>query len=159
MHKKSVKVINVIGVLLFIAYLAGMVYFLFFAESMGRLNTDRGYCYNLEPFKEIKRFLVYHNEVGSVGVILNLFGNILCFVPFGLFLPFINEKMRSGLKVALLSLEFSLIVETLQLIFKVGSFDVDDLILNTLGGIIGYVMYKAVMKTVNTSRRKKNRRK
>ena len=43
--------------------------------------------------------------------------------------------------VVLLSLELSLTVEILQLVAKVGSFDVDDLLLNTLGGLVGYVCF------------------
>lgn len=38
----------------------------------------------------------------------------------------------------------SLLVETLQLVFRVGCFDVDDMILNTLGGIVGYLLLKLV---------------
>ena len=39
------------------------------------------------------------------------------------------------------SFELSLVVELLQLIFKVGSFDVDDLLLNTVGGMLGFLVY------------------
>lgn len=44
----------------------------------------------------------------------------------------------------LLSLGMSLCIETTQLIFRVGSFDVDDLLLNTLGGALGYLAYSMV---------------
>ena len=40
------------------------------------------------------------------------------------------------------SFELSLLVEVLQLVTKVGSFDVDDLLLNTVGGILGFLIYK-----------------
>ena len=73
--------------------------------------------------------------------ITNIFGNVLAFVPFGAILPVINRRTRSFLLIFLLSMEFSLMVETIQLIFKVGSFDVDDIILNTLGGVIGYLCF------------------
>ena len=39
----------------------------------------------------------------------------------------------------------SLLVELLQLVFKVGSFDVDDLLLNTIGGLLGYLVYKGLI--------------
>jgi len=42
------------------------------------------------------------------------------------------------------SFELSLLVELIQLVTKVGSFDVDDIILNTIGGAIGYIVYKVV---------------
>ena len=45
----------------------------------------------------------------------------------------------------LYSFELSLLVELLQLVFKVGSFDVDDLLLNTIGGLLGYLVYKGLL--------------
>jgi len=42
------------------------------------------------------------------------------------------------------SFEFSLLVETIQLVSKVGSFDVDDLLLNTIGGAIGYLNFYCI---------------
>ena len=58
-------------------------------------------------------------------------------VPFGFIVPVMHKKMESFWKVSLLGFMFSLCVETIQLITKVGCFDVDDLILNTLGAMIG----------------------
>lgn len=72
---------------------------------------------------------------------INLAGNVLAFVPFGFFLPVLNVHTRGILRMALFTFEFSLLVETIQLVSKVGSFDVDDLMLNTLGGILGYVIF------------------
>lgn len=52
--------------------------FLFFSEQMGRVPRDT-YQYNLHPFAEIKRYLYYAGRVGTVLVLLNLLGNIICF--------------------------------------------------------------------------------
>ena len=68
---------------------------------------------------------------------LNLAGNVIGFLPFGFIVPVMHKKMESFWKVSLLGFMFSLCVETIQLITKVGCFDVDDLILNTLGAMIG----------------------
>ena len=63
---------------------------------------------------------------------------------------FYNEKMymfgwdNSLLNTVFYSFELSLLVELIQLVTKVGSFDVDDIILNTIGGAIGYIVYKVV---------------
>ena len=73
---------------------------------------------------------------------LNLGGNILAFVPFGLFFPLLSRKNRGFWKVALISFEVSLLVELIQLVTRVGSCDVDDMILNTLGGMIGHLCFK-----------------
>lgn len=141
MKKKSAKKIRWTGTFCFIIYLAVLVYFLFFAEAYGRTLVGRTYRYNLEPLKEIKRFLIHHRELGILNVLTNLVGNILAFVPFGAILPVIKKDMRKFYLVVLLTFEFSFLVETIQLISKVGSFDVDDMILNTLGGAIGYLIF------------------
>lgn len=131
---------------LFIIYMIALVYFLFFSEQMGRKTSDV-YKYSLVPFKEIKRYLQYKDQLGMGSVILNIVGNVVAFAPFGFVLPIIT-KYRKCYKVLLLSLEFSLVVEIIQLVSKVGSFDVDDLILNTIGGVIGYVSYKILYRLI-----------
>lgn len=141
MRKKSADKIRFTGMFLFILYLVVLVYFLFFAEAYGRTLGGRVYRYNLEPLKEIKRFWIYREELGLLSVLTNLVGNVVAFIPFGAILPVIKKGMRRWYIIILLSFEFSFIVETIQLISKVGSFDVDDLILNTLGGTIGYLIF------------------
>ena len=79
-------------------------------------------------------------------VVVNLLGNIAAFLPFGFFLPFLSQKNRSFAYVTLISFEFSLLIESIQLVSKVGSFDVDDMILNTLGGSLGYLCFWVARK-------------
>ena len=131
-------------IILFGLYIALLVYFLFFAEMLGRTNVNRTYHYNLIPFKEIKRFIIYHDQLGMAAVFSNLAGNILIFTPFGFLLPTMNRKFRSFLRVTLLGMELSLIVECVQLVTKTGSCDIDDLLLNTVGGMLGYAVYAVV---------------
>ena len=131
----------VLAWVLFIVYMVFLMYFLFFAEIMGRTYVDRDYHYNLIPFREIKRFLVYRETLGWFAVLSNLLGNVLAFVPFGMILPMLRGRCRHFFYIVLLGFDFSLFVETIQLISKVGSFDVDDLFLNTLGGALGYLAF------------------
>ena len=131
---------------LFIVYMVFLMYFLFFAEIMGRTYIDRDYHYNLTPFREIRRFIVYRRTLGWFAVLSNLLGNVLAFVPFGLILPMLTPKCRNFFHIVLLGFDFSLFVETIQLISKVGSFDVDDLILNTLGAALGYLAYRLIRR-------------
>lgn len=132
--------------LLFIAYLAALAYFLFFAEATGRTGAERVYQYNLVPFHEIRRFWIYRRQLGFMAVALNLAGNVLAFVPFGTFLPLLVRRVRSFGRTTLLGAEFSLLVETCQLFSKVGSFDVDDIMLNTCGVCLGYGLFLTVRK-------------
>ncbi len=135
------KVRHAITLLLFVAYLILLFYFLFFSEGMGRAGVTAEYHYNLTPFKEIMRFIKYRDILGTEALILNIFGNIVAFMPFGFFVPKIIKRYKNAFHIVLYSFELSLLVEIFQLIFKIGSFDVDDLMLNTVGGLLGYIAY------------------
>lgn len=140
-HKKGYRAL---AWLLFGVYIILMIYFLFFAESMGRVTATQEYHYNLQPFKEIFRYLKYYQVIGIYAVCLNLLGNVVAFVPFGLFFPLLSRRNRSFFKVSFLSFELSLLVEVIQLVTRVGSCDVDDVILNTAGGMLGYACFKVL---------------
>ena len=143
MEKESKrKVIRVLEILLFAAYLVMQCYFLFIADRIERTYAERTYHYNLVPFKEIRRFWVYRHSLNFWSVVLNLVGNVVAFIPFGLFLPRLFLRCRKFLLTTFFCFEFSLCVEVIQLIWKVGCFDVDDIILNTLGGILGFLVYR-----------------
>lgn len=143
--------------IMFGVYIIFLIYFLFFAESTGRTFEGRTYHYNLVLFKEIGRFLKYWKQLGIMAVMLNLVGNVAAFVPFGFFLPVISHKCRSFFYMIFFSFEFSLIVETIQLVSKVGSFDVDDMILNTIGGAIGYLIYMVLQRIRRKHHEKKEK--
>ena len=129
------------GIALFIIYLIVLVYVLFFAESYGR-KTVSPLRYNFIPFHEIIRYLTHVQRIGPWLVFLNVFGNILIFMPFGFFVSFFCRKRRLiVLKAFMLSMIFSCIIEFTQLMTRVGSCDIDDVILNTAGGLIGSLTY------------------
>lgn len=136
-----------LGWVLFILYLIALTYFLFFAESFGRVpGAQTDYAYNLMPFREIRRFWKYRELLGFRAVFLNLFGNVLGFVPFGFILPVVSRRGRKWKNAVLIGFGFSLCIELTQLIFKIGSFDVDDILLNTTGSVLGFLAYRWVQK-------------
>lgn len=141
MKKKSGRGWTIAGWLLFYLYIAVLVYYLFFSEKYGRDLISDDYRYNLELLKEIKRFLIHWDKLGFKSVAINILGNIAAFMPFGFMLPLLSKKYRSFIYVTLLSILFSLVIEALQMIMKVGIFDVDDILLNSLGGVLGYAFY------------------
>ena len=148
-----------LGWLLFVAYLLLLVYFLFFAEGFGRTSRPQdAYAYNLEPLKEIRRFWVYRDTVGIRSFLLNVVGNIVGFVPGGFFPPIVSRRSKKWYNTFLISFGFSLSVETVQLVFKVGSFNVDDIILNVTGAVIGYILYQIVQKARSWHREKKKQK-
>jgi glycopeptide antibiotics resistance protein len=115
---------------------------LFFSEHYGREYTLSEYRYNLIFFKEIRRFIEYREKLGFESFVVNIIGNIFAFAPFGFLLPLLNKKYRKFIAVFFLTLLFSVSVEAVQLLLKVGIFDVDDIMMNTLGGVIGYLFFK-----------------
>ena len=99
---------------------------------------------NLIPFKTVIEYIVafFNNTIPTHTIITNIFGNILAFAPFGFFAHVILNKKPSLLKFTLLMVSASLLIEVIQLIFLVGSCDIDDVILNVLGAVIGYLIFK-----------------
>ncbi|WP_282943486.1 VanZ family protein [Paenibacillus sp. RC67] len=124
--------------LLFFSYTLLMIYLLFFGFSRGA-RTER--LYNLTPFKTIWSYVADIQYYNLDIWVINLFGNVAAFVPFGFLIPCLFRSYAKWYKVTNLLFWALLLVETIQLIFKVGSFDVDDIMLNVIGGLIGYYMY------------------
>ena len=129
-----------------VIYLILLAYVCFWSKAYGRTVLQKTYHYNLIPFFEIQRFVVHYDVLGWKAVVLNIVGNVVAFMPFGFFLPVFATRCRTIWNTLLYSFELSVLVELIQLITKVGSFDVDDIILNTLGGILGYIVYKIVRR-------------
>ncbi|MCM1106529.1 MAG: VanZ family protein [Blautia sp.] len=133
--------------ILFAAYLILLFYFLFFSEGLGRRPMEGEYRYNLTLFREIRRYMEHHEQLGIKSVLLNVPGNVLAFLPFGFCWPLLWERRATGFVTTLCAFSLSLLVEITQLMFKLGSFDVDDLLLNTLGGFLGYLVCILCNKT------------
>ena len=143
---KTQKKVRFWGRFWFILYLILACYFMFFSEGLDRTMVSDEYRYNLTPFSEIKRFWAMRNMPGYGWhiTVVNLLGNIVCFMPFGFLLPTISKSRltKNFFTVTVLTAFFSLFIETAQLLLKVGAFDVDDLLLNSIGGLLGYILLK-----------------
>lgn len=96
------------------------------------INTER---LNLIPFKEIKIAF----SLGGSFFLVNFIGNLVMFLPIAFFVGLLYNK-PTFLKCVLITMAFSVLVEACQLPQDRGT-DIDDVILNTLGGVIGYIMY------------------
>lgn len=96
---------------------------------------------NIIPFKEIFRY-----ESGTYLFYKNILGNVLLFLPFGFFVGYFIKVNKISV-VFLITFIISLSIETTQL--AIGRvFDVDDVILNVLGGILGFILYKILSKII-----------
>ena len=102
--------------------------------------------YNLVPFKTILNLIINFKYFDLEVWIYNLFGNIAAFMPLGLLLPAVMGMKRKLAATVIFSLVFLLAAETAQLIFRVGVFDIDDIILNMLGVLLGYMVYAFIVR-------------
>jgi glycopeptide antibiotics resistance protein len=92
---------------------------------------------NFIPFKEIMRY-----EFGSSFFIHNVLGNILLFIPFGFFVSFILKTKKPSY-IIIVTFITSLVIEFTQLLIG-RTFDVDDVLLNIIGGFLGYLVYLVI---------------
>ncbi len=135
------KILRFLSFLLWVFYGCLVIYFVLFSDRLGRTDGYSTYRYNIIPFEEIRRFIVYRNQVSVEAFLINLIGNFLVFFPLGFLIPIWRFKKTGGIQIILFSFFFSLCIETMQLMTKVGVFDVDDLIMNTVGGLLGWICY------------------
>ncbi len=91
----------------------------------------------------VSTILFVQNTTSWENIIINLFGNIIMFIPFG-FLGWLNAKYFSFKKLIVDFLSVLIIVEALQYLTRLGVFDIDDLALNSLGVWIGFQMRKFI---------------
>ena len=91
----------------------------------------------------VSTILFVQNTTSWESIIINLFGNIIMFIPFG-FLGWLNAKYFSFKKLIVDFLSALIIVEALQYLTRLGVFDIDDLTLNSLGVWIGFQMRKFI---------------
>lgn len=108
---------------------------------------------NPKPFYTIRNYinviLHYPDSYYYRHCIINLVGNVAMFIPGGFLLPRLFKSMRKFfcfLPTAILCILF---VELLQLFALVGSFDVDDIILNLSGLVIGFLVFLCTAKNKN----------
>ena len=78
--------------------------------------------------------------------VLNVVGNTAMFIPIGIIWPMVFKELDSPGKVIAAGVGFSLAIELMQLLFYDRVSDIDDLLLNTAGYLLGYLIYNAVMR-------------
>ena len=104
---------------------------------------------NLLPFKTILGYLL--GEHGQMMAIVNLLGNIALFVPVGFLVPFVYRTMMWQESIAL-GVAVGLTMEGMEMVFRVGIFDIDDVILNALGVMFGYRAFTLFVKRMRPSK-------
>jgi len=134
--------------LMFILYCITMAWLLFGQRADGTMTSPDNL--NIVPLRTIKLYVNIIAETADAQLLkhafVNLVGNVVMFIPLGLFLPSIWQKQRK-IYCFLLTVFFVIItIELLQYATKLGSCDIDDLLLNFPGCLIGYCFQRAIVR-------------
>jgi glycopeptide antibiotics resistance protein len=143
-HKKIVSIVAIIYILI-------MVYLLFLMR-IGGIEEASGLTF-LQHFKQYTNFIPFRSInrygsallIGTHGVsiaVINLIGNIVVFIPMGIFLPIYFDKAKKLLGIVIITIITVLSVEMIQFFTYTGTFDIDDIILNLIGSIMGFVIWE-----------------
>lgn len=146
---KTQKIVRICLWTAFAVYGFALVYILFLSRS-GRFPYNSfweyvKYSVNLIPFKTVWGYVEDYMAQGPwilTLAIRNIGGNFILFFPMGMFLPCLFPKTQKFRRTLLISFCTILCVELIQLLLRRGIFDVDDLILNISGWLIGFAVLK-----------------
>ncbi|MEC2056103.1 VanZ family protein [Peribacillus psychrosaccharolyticus] len=132
--------------ILTISYWAILLFYLLLLTYTVFIGRDSIRSVNLIPFDSIKNFIMVDNGIGGTRIIdMNIWGNILMFIPAGIYL-ILQHTTKSIAKNLFYIFLFSLFIEVVQYVFTIGATDVDDVILNVAGGFMGLMIYKIAEK-------------
>ena len=153
MSKRAKIYMTIVWVVLAI-YVLGILYItLFGSRSSGVI-----FMLNLKPFRTIglyMRWLFDGNRSNNYIPIVNLGVNIIMLMPMGYFLPELFDALEDFIPYALVCFAFVMIIEIVQFFTRLGSCDVDDVLLNMLGAVIGYILCRFIHNFVADLKQKK----
>lgn len=132
-HRRSMQMRNVV---LFVVYFAVVLYLTVFMR-IGSVDTS----IVTVPFDDLTRAITERDPA----LVTHMALNVLMFVPFGYLVPAMNPKYFRKWSFAMLGgLVASTVIEGTQMIFSLGQSDVDDIIANTLGAVVGYILIRFI---------------
>ncbi len=131
-NKKPFVLYKEIFSLFFLIYILCLFQIVTFEDQSLYINNN-----NLSPFKEILRY-----RFGSRLFIKNVIGNVVMFIPYGIFAA-LYANLEKPFHALCLVFFASVTVETTQLLIG-RVFDIDDIILNVIGGLLGYGIYRLI---------------
>ncbi|KKK38767.1 hypothetical protein WQ57_07215 [Mesobacillus campisalis] len=142
LNYKNRKLILTTAYLLFFLYLGLAATLLFWSPYRQTVSSTGSADSNLVPFHTIASYIQASGKINTSILVTNLAGNVLAFMPLGFFLPLLFARcIKFGWTILVVFLA-TFGTECLQFLFRVGSFDIDDIILNTIGGALGFTIFK-----------------
>ncbi|MFJ8215671.1 VanZ family protein [Bacillus cereus] len=138
---------------IYIALLINFVVFKFFGNVQDVINMAQdnyrnihelgGNRTNFIPFRTIKGYI---SNMSITSSFINIMGNIIPFIPLGFFIPTTFSFKKTFKKTMIICFIIIMLIETIQIFTYLGSMDIDDVILNQISCIIGYILYLIYIK-------------
>lgn len=154
-NQKNNKLMKINLWIFFILYCILLITFTWFDPMWGRngrevLNWNKENLgiyiqnsVNLVPFKTLGLYVkeIFSSMRSTANIFFNLFGNVICLMPFGFFLPMLFKKQNKT-KIFLFSIiSINSVIELVQFVTFTGICDIDDIILNTLGALLMFMIF------------------
>ncbi|PQZ54173.1 hypothetical protein CQZ94_18295 [Bacillus sp. MYb209] len=141
---------------LYIILLINFIIFKFFGNVQDVINMAQdnyrnihelgGNRTNFIPFRTLKEYISNMNITSSF---INIIGNIIPFIPLGFLIPIVFPIKKTFIKTMIICFIIIMLIENIQLFTYLGSMDIDDVILNQISCMIGYIFYLSYIKIKN----------
>ena len=145
-ESKREKILRKIMQVIFVVYILLLMRFILFKYAPLTSLWDAFFLrkreYNIIPLKATYQMI---RGLSPLRLVENIAGNIILFVPFGILLPLAFRVERLTIVYGFAE---SVFVEIIHLAFAMGAADIDDVILNTLGAVIGYIAYRIINRCI-----------
>lgn len=126
-----------------------------FREGLIIQKMEYGYfsreLINIKPFSTIVNYFNNYEAFGFWYWFINVWGNILFFLPYGFLGPLVFKSIRCKMGIFIFALLIPLMIEVSQELLSLGVYDIDDIILNFIGIIFGYLILKIFIKRASIS--------
>lgn len=142
---KKINVIQLVASLIFSAYVVFVLYY----TVLGRYSQEE-YTFQIYIYKSYKYLIEDFGTHSLRQVILN----IIMLIPFGFLMPIMIKAKRKYLITLLSALAFIMFIESMQLIMQCGTFEVDDILNNFIGAVLGMLFYMLLNRIINDRRQK-----
>ncbi len=140
MDKKDISIADKLTTVLILVYLAALYWILLFKLGV-HFSYMENRRVNFIPFGDA---FVSNGKIDIAGVVLN----VVIFAPLGIYTGVLFKRWAFLNKVLFFSL-VSFMFEGLQFVFKIGAFDITDIVTNVLGGMIGLLIFRGIKKIFN----------
>lgn len=153
MKKKDRNILREVFINLFFVYFLMVVYFTFFKHGRLIMTLDGERYANFIPLVETVKMFT-DSRMGIKNALFNVVGNILLFVPLGVGIPLFFRNKNKLLNIAAYGMLFSILIEGFQYLTWSNITDVDDVIFNTFGAVVGFFIFNILINIIEKTKLK-----